>query len=79
VSVEGISVGDPVWVHTDGWAGRMRWRAVMVKVNPKRSRVRYLEEATHWRSYSGCENEEITVPNYAITARLADSGDVRNG
>lgn len=65
--MDGLKPGDPIWIHTDGWAGRMKWRAVMVKVNPKRSRVRYLETATHWRSYSGRPGEEITVPNYAIT------------
>lgn len=54
-----IKPGDPIWVQTDGWAGRMKWRAIMVKVNPKRSRVRYLEKY----------RDEMSVPNYAITAR----------
>ena len=45
-----------VWVHRDGWAGRTRTAGVLVKRNPKRSRV-------------VIGGREVLVPNYALTER----------
>jgi hypothetical protein len=66
-----MKAGDPVWVHFDGWAGRRKWAATLVRICPKRSRVRYEEECTTWRTYSRYAGEEANVPNYAITPRDA--------
>lgn len=56
--------GTLVWVHTDGWSGRMRHPGVLVKVNAKLSRVNYEMKSGMWR--------ERLVPNRAITKRHAD-------
>lgn len=45
-----------VWVFTDGWAGRMRHPGVLIKRNPKRSRVLF-------------KGRERLVPNHAIEER----------
>ena len=54
--------GTPVWVHTDGWAGHLKFAGVLLKVNPKRSRVRVMQ-------FRGAEAKICFVPNRAITKR----------
>lgn len=51
-----------VWVHLDGWAGRVKLRGELVKRNARRSRVRLLDSAY---GRSGL----VLVPNHAITER----------
>ncbi|HSV90871.1 MAG TPA: hypothetical protein VLH80_07210 [Nitrospiraceae bacterium] len=53
-------MSDAVWVHTDGWAGRMKWPGQVLKRNPKRSRVRFERLGTTYVKL---------VPNHAITDR----------
>lgn len=60
----------PIWVNFNSWAGRTRTKAVLLKVNPKRSKVRYAEKNDQSDNYHGDTGSEHLVPNYAISERV---------
>ena len=58
-----MEINDIINVWFNSWAGHNCYKAQLIKINAKRSRVKWLE----W-SPKGEKGSESLVPNHAITA-----------
>lgn len=54
------------YVNTDGWAGRLKWKCLIVGETPKRFRIKALEQIKLPRKWLEV-GEEWLVPKYSIT------------
>lgn len=67
ITPQPMSASAAVWVHFDGWSGRIRAAGELVWRSPKYSRVLLLEDA-----YGRRAGETLRrVPNQSITPRDA--------
>lgn len=60
--LKALSPEHPVWAHTITWLGKLSHSGVLVKVNLKRSKVRFVE-------FRGQKNHDALVPNRSIDIR----------
>lgn len=56
------------YLHTNSWAGRTKHKVELVKVTPKKYKIKLLEPARlPGRNRQGQTGDVVTVPQYAVT------------